>query len=288
MSRWSHSTILSAGILMLLESPVCSAQTNDLIRTDFGYVRFAAGDIARATEIGMEVHRTALDVLGIDVRFAMVDRALTKSDWGDTTTLGVPVYPWTFANGVVDLSVQPPDHILAHEMGHDLFRRHLVPSSQPNQYGTDAPDWLDEAVAIAFESADQKAERRCDTYRHLAAGTLISLDRFLDMDHPDLEPSPSAVDGNRKEDFALEISVSPDTPAYYAMSFAFHEYLVDRLGSRSVLGEIARAFVSGAGLEGWIIHRAKFPLPVKNIVQMERDFLSWIRSHQSYHCSMFE
>lgn len=255
-----------------------------LTRTDFGYLQLAPRDVDRAAEIGRAVQRMARDILGIaDVRFLIVDGRHTKWRWGDTTPPGLPVYPWSFAHGTVAVA-QPPDHILAHEIGHDLFRRYVVPATRPGQYGTDAPDWLDESVAIAFEDAEQKAERRCEAFRHLKSGTLIPIDRYLRMEHPDLPPSPSAGDAGQSKNFASSPTVSALTPVFYAMSLAFFEYLVDRTGSTSILGDIARISNKGEAPDQWIKIKIAGTRSENSPAFLNQDFVTWLSADARYRC----
>lgn len=273
-----------AGLILVAHPLAGEARNLRLTRTDFGYLQLAPRDVDRAAEIGGAVQRMAREILGIaDVRFLIVDRRHTKLRWGDTTPRGLPVYPWRFARDSVTVA-QPPDDILAHEIGHDLFRRHVVPSTRPGQYGTDAPDWLDESVAIAFEDAEQKAERRCEAFRHLKAGTLISIDRYLTMEHPDLAATPSDGDAGQSRDFVSSPTVSALTPVFYAMSLAFFEYLVDRTGSFSILGDIGRIANKGEAPDRWIKIKIAGTRSEDSAAILNQDFVTWLSADERYRC----
>lgn len=177
---------------------------------------------------------------------------------------------------------QPPDDILPHEIGHDLFRRYVVPSTRPGQYGTDAPDWLDESVALAFEDAEQKAERRCEAYRHLKAGTLLPVDQYLTMEHPDLAATPR--DAGQSRDFVSSPTVSALTPVFYAMSLAFFEYLVDRTGSLSILGDIGRIANKGEAPDQWIKIKIAGTHSEDSAAILNRDFVTWLSADSRYRC----
>lgn len=271
-----------AGLILVAHPLAGEARNLRLTRTDFGYLQLAPRDVDRAAEIGRAVQLMAREILGIaDVRFLIVDRRHSKWRWGDTTSRGLPVYPWRFANGAVPVG-QPPDDILAHEIGHDLFRRHVVPGTRPGQYGTDAPDWLDEAVAIAFEDAEQKAVRRCEAFRHLKSGTLISIDRYLTMEHPDLAATPA--DAGQSRDFASSPSVSALTPVFYAMSLAFFEYLADRTGSTSILGDIGRMARKGEAPDRWIKIKIAGTHSENSAAILNQDFVTWLSADARYRC----
>lgn len=273
-----------AGLVLVAHPLAGEARNLQRTRTDFGYLQLAPRDVGRASEIGGAVQRMAREILGIaHVRFLIVDRRRTKWRWGDTTSRGLPVYPWRFARPSVTV-VQPPDDILAHEIGHDLFRRYIVPSTRPGQYGTDAPDWLDESVALAFEDSEQKAERRCEAFRHLKAGTLISIDRYLTMEHPDLAATPSAGDSDQSRDFVSSPTVSPLTPVFYAMSLAFFEYLVDRTGSLSILGDIGRIASKGEAPDRWIKIKIAGAHSADSAAILNQDFVTWLSADARYRC----
>lgn len=60
------------------------------------------------------------------------------------------VFPWSFSRSGAG-GPRLPTHVLPHEIGHALFIRFLVPRTGKDEYGSGAPDWLDEMAAIAFE-----------------------------------------------------------------------------------------------------------------------------------------
>lgn len=267
---------------MVLGSTIAMAHQDS--RGSFENEQLPERDVPLALEVRDKVKDAAERFLGLsEVRFVIVDAKTTRLRWGDTTPSGLAVYPWSFAHGPIDLSMRPPDHILAHEIGHDLFRRYVVPSSHSEQYGTDAPDWLDESVAIAFEDDEQKAERRCDAHRLFEGGELIPLKRFLQMDHPDLLIDPD-VSFEVQDDFQSSSIVSLETPSFYGMSLAFPEYLISQVGTPKVLGDVARAFVDGVDLEAWMAERTT----TSDVREMERDFHEWLSADPRYRCPINE
>ena len=77
------------------------------------------------------------------------------------------------------------DNIIPHEAGHSMFSAYsgvLRSGATPNQYGTQAPDWLDEGVAVWMESASMR-EKRMRPIR----GTTPSLAALVTMAHPGSE-----------------------------------------------------------------------------------------------------
>jgi hypothetical protein len=266
--------------------PRSEARCCKLVRTRFGYVWLAPRDVPLGIKTGDEVARAAREVLRIpNARFAIVDSRHSKYHWADTTRDGLAVYPWSYVHGTEYVAVQPPNSILPHEIGHDLLKRYLIPATHPGQYGTDAPDWLDEAVAVAFEEPDDQAQRRCEASSLLKSDGLIPLRRFLAMVHPDLAANKKALAGARTHTFVFDSSASKDTPAFYAMSIAFPEYLAAGTHSPAILAETIEAFRAGRPLDEWLPARLGGSGQDAGIDKMDRSFLEWLRSDSRYRCS---
>src|SRR4051812_8957294 len=265
---------------MLSSAPLRSeARCCRLVRTSFGYVSLAPRDIALGIETGNEIARAAKAVLRIPhARFAIVDARRSKYHWADTTPDGLAVYPWAFVHGTQYVAVHPPNSILPHEIGHDLLRRYVIAATHSGQYGTDAPDWLDEAVAVAFEAPQDQAQRRCEASSLLKSNALIPLHRFLTMDHPDLAANQSAQADGPTRTFTFDSSASKDTPAFYAMSIAFPEYLAAGTHSPAVLAEVIDAFRAGRSLDEWLSARVSGGSQDFGIEKMDRSFLEWLGS----------
>jgi hypothetical protein len=161
------------------------------------------------------------------------------------------------------------DSGIQHELNHVFFTAALVPSTRRFQYGGDAPDWLDEAVALAGESPKVKARRRVDFTDQVCAGRLVPLERFVVQQHP-LFASPAmqkfiaqqrdaakgapvmATIGEKQLDLPQHALAD-----FYAQSNAVAEFLAEDSGDPNVLGRIARSHqanleqTDGRG-EGWM------------------------------------
>jgi hypothetical protein len=280
---WLIGIVLASG----LPSAPLNSETRccRLVRTSFGYVSLAPRDVSLGIRTGNEVARAAREILRIpDARFAIVDARHSKYHWADTTPDGLAVYPWSFVHGTDYVAVQPPNSVLPHEIGHDLLRRYVIPATHPAQYGTDAPDWLDEAVAVAFETPEDQAQRRCEASSLLKSNALIPLRRFLTMDHPDLAANQKALAGGPARTFVFDSSASKDTPAFYAMSIAFPEYLAVSTHSPAVLAEVIDAFRAGRSLEEWLPTRLRASSQDFGIEKMDQSFSGWLRSDTRYQC----
>lgn len=272
---------ISFGAAILLLTPLMasavagSPERGSSISTIFGHVRVDGGNIREATEEGKAAHSAARNVLRLnDPRFYIVDVDYTSRKWGDQSSDGASIYVWPFKESKQQ---RPPVHLLRHEIGHDLFIRYLVPSTNPDQYGGDAPDWLDEMAAVAFEGETLRATRRRSAVRYAREAKLIPLQRFLTMIHPEMEAG--SIPPSSDQTVTAFEPASDDTPQFYDMASAFYDFLVARTKNPAIVAELAAAFRKGEPLEQWILTR----LGHKNGIQaLNADFQAWIASDARY------
>lgn len=254
--------------------------------TRFGHVQVSPADLRSAITEGEAAHEAAGTVLGLHgVRFTIVEAAGTSARWGERSADGSPRYVWPFDGGRRPGWQPPPAFLLRHEVGHDLFIRYLVPStragqSRAGQYGGDAPDWLDEMAAIAFEGDPMRAMRRRAAVRHAADGTLIPLPRLLTMVHPELAAGTMPAAGGMPG--AAYVPKSGETASFYATAAALYEYLVERTGNSAIVAELARAFRAGERLDHWLPVRTGHGSGTSGLDALNAGFLSWIASDQRY------
>ena len=247
----------------------------------FGYVEVHELDVRTATIEGLAATQAAKEILGLpDVRFAIVEASYSDIGWGELSPEKYPTYRWAFKNGADSRSLRPPDYVLRHEIGHDLFVRYLVPSSKTGQYGGDAPDWLDEMAAVAFEAEEQKASRRRAAAMLARTSRLIPLPRFLSMTHPELNgghapPSP-------EETFRMTRPASDETLPFYLTVRAFYDFLVDKTRSTAVVADLAAAFRRKEPLDRWILAQTGRADQRDSLDGLNADFLKWIESDDRY------
>lgn len=272
-------------VALLVSSTTASFATgaSDIVRVDtsFGYVEVGADDVRTAIDEGLAAQVAAREVLALpNVRFGIADLRGANSKWVSLSPNGTPVYSWVFSDKAGDRKLVPPSYVLRHEIGHDLFIRYLVPSSTDDQYGGDAPDWLDEMAAVAFEGEALKASRRRDAARFTRNATLIPLSRFLTMTHPEVTARPASPPS--KQAVRIRLATSEDSPRFYAMSCAFYEFLVERTKSAAIVAELASAFRNGEPLERWILARTGYRGRSDGLEALNADFLAWIASDERY------
>ena len=266
-------------LLTLLGAPATTSNVEHEynVKTTFGHVCVHAGDVEEVTKEGEAAYLAAKSVLGLqNPRFSIVDVDLTSHEWGDLSSDGRPIYVWQFKKGSNPPSQPPPTYLLRHEIGHDLFIRYLVPSTTPDQYGGDAPDWLDEMAAVAFEGEALRAGRRRTSVRAAGEGKLIPLQRFFTMAHPEMAAGSIPVSTDRRAT-AFDAQ-SNDTLQFYSMASSFYDFLVSRIKNDAIVAELAAAFRRGEPLEQWILARTGY----SSIQALNAQFENWIASDPRY------
>lgn len=237
------------------------------VKTGFGYVLVSPEDVPAAINEGYATKLAAEKVLSLkNVTFAVVEEGSGDFQWGGTAG-GFKTYTWTFPHGPRRFKPRPAITLLRHEIGHDLFAR-LVPTASDNQYGTDAPDWLDEMAAVAFEGSDQRSSRRRDAKNK----GLLTLTTLLRMTHPELG---APVVREAGQAFAAGPVSSDQTIPFYATVSCLYEFLSEKTGDEGIVAELAAAFTRGEDLELWLPDRLGYDRRRESLEQMNADFLRW-------------
>ena len=274
---------LVSAVMVSLASSGLAGGLDGVVRTEstFGYVEVSATDTKTAIEEGQAAQAAARNALALpDVRFGIADLDGKHAQWVNLAADGRPVYTWVFSRKPGDQKSVSPSHVLRHEIGHDLFIRYLAPSSTVDQYGGDAPDWLDEMAAVAFEGPAQTESRRRLAARYAREATLIPLGRFLTMTHPEFASRPPP-DPSRQT-VRIRLASSEETPRFYVMCRAFYDFLVGRTKSPSIIAELATAFRKGEPLDRWILARTGQKGRKGDLAALNAEFLAWIASDQRY------
>ena len=268
-------------LLVSLHAPALEAEPV-VVEKDatFGHVLVAHDDVETAIREGDAVWSAAQRVLAISAgQFDIVDLRYSAAEWGERSPAGHPIYPWQFAKGPTNAAIPPPAYLLRHEIGHDLFVRYLVPSTKADQYGGDAPDWLDEAAAVAFEGDMLRDLRRRATVRYAREKRLIPLARFLTMIHP--EEAAQSIPAASGRQMTVFTAASDDTEVFYAMASAFYDFLVVRSGKSAILAELAVVARDPVALKRRILLRTGHS-PKDGLAALNIDFLTWIETDPRY------
>ena len=236
------------------------------VKTGFGYVFVAAEDVPAAIKEGYAAQAAAEKIFLLrNVTFAVVEEGSGDFRWGETRD-GLKTYTWTFPNGPRRFKPRPAITMLRHEIAHDLFDR-LVPTTSGGQYGTDAPDWLDEMASVAFEGIERRSSRRDDAQ----SNGLLPLTTLLRMTHPELG---APVVREAGQAFAAGPASSDRTIPFYATVSCLYEFLSEKTGRKSIVAELAGAFRRGENLETWLLDRLGYGKR-GSLEQMNTDFLRW-------------
>jgi hypothetical protein len=267
---------LFAGFAMLDQTGISNYQVCERIETNFGYVLSSKKFVKGSIREGVAAKSKAKSELGLsDIKFGIVDENCGRYGWGEPDENNVAVYPWALREA--NSSETPPSEIqvLRHEIGHNLFIRFLIPNTRANQYGGDAPDWLDEMAAVSFEDSDSRALRRCELSLYARTSGLLPFKRFLSMAHPEhrIKTSPSQSSG-----YSPSAPNSNESPIFYAMVSGFDEYLRARLEGRRVIPELASAFRRGKPIGEYIVSQLKLPNLGGNFRELDADFKAWMAS----------
>jgi len=202
--------------------------------------------------------------------------------------------PWrpTAANAVGAVETT---NILAHELGHRLFAAEIWPErgAQGRNYGTTAPDWLDETAAILLETADDTKRRR-KLFSALAnADNVLLLADFFEAKHPSLTNKKIADAIDKARNKARETGSDPvtvrvtlraprltwDNPAaFYAQTRAFVDFLLERTGEERVFLEIAEHLEAGGDMGSWLAESATARAAGlgPDLPALERQWQDWI------------
>ena len=151
---------------------------------------------------------------------------------------------------------------LRHEVGHAMYAAMYWPdanTTSQGRYGTPAPDWLDEAVAIAMEPAEAQA-------RYLAAFIGVARSRprevpdlasFLALEHPVRGAGlSSALARGPKSDSGVQMMVTgggfPGLETFYGQSLLTGLFLAETSGNPQILAPISQAIAEGLDFHAWL------------------------------------
>jgi hypothetical protein len=192
---------------------------------------------------------------------------------------------------------------IQHELGHLWFASTYVSEGSQdtqelarsgNQYGTSAPDWLDEASAIVLETdylTNVRRKRVADTVGSGNDELIPSLLELTSMTHPVLSVDRELIPMHEGSNISIGVNIRPDRKIsgdardsgwFYAMVRAFVDFLIDNSGDPLVLKSIASELAKGASLSDWLAsspHREDFG---GSVDEMDRMWRAWLRSYREY------
>ncbi|MGO3127898.1 MAG: hypothetical protein ACTIJY_07495 [Luteimonas sp.] len=152
---------------------------------------------------------------------------------------------------------------LRHEAGHAMYAAMFWPDavgSLEQRYGTPAPDWLDEAVAISMETPESQA-------RHLAAFVDVAKQRrreipgfteFLGAEHPVRSAALArALSRGPRSDSGVQMMVTSASgfeglETFYGQSLLTGLFLAETSGDPRILAPISIAIAEGLDFGAWL------------------------------------
>ena len=188
------------------------------------------------------------------------------------------------------------DGAIAHEIGHLLFNRYFDgpetgSADRSTRYGSSAPDWLDEAAAVALENDAQTRSRYVAAREaYNADGTVLAfpLDTYLSMDHPLLQSAQALKTLKRGSTGAVMLSgdeadafleASGGNPAvFYRQTRMFIDYLMETSGDPRILYAIAEAYRDGSDLSGWLARSGGENGLPETLEALETEFEAWAKA----------
>ncbi len=204
-------------------------------------------------------------------------------------------------------SIQDPEietGIIAHELAHMWFihgrwnKDNNNSETSSRQYGSNAPDWLDEIVAVLTETngMTQGRQTRLDTIitsDGLAA--LWPLKTYFTMEHPvhkktqDLLKMRETLGESRIEGgtttfrltgeearkfLATDSTQKPGN--FYTQSRAFADFMIETSGRPYIFDDITSTIKSGGSVQIWLSKTgAQYGLP-NNIDALQKQWQAWV------------
>lgn len=194
------------------------------------------------------------------------------------------------APGKVPLSLASPG-VVSHEIGHMLFMHGIWGSSaviEPNQYGSTAPDWLDEAAAITAEDDALTHSRRQEFNTALQTQQPLSLTALFAAQHPHAnsnlrqEAQKNAQESSNGVSIAVSSSAENPRALFYGQIRALLDYLQDKSGDKPYMRSITKHLKSGQTMSSWVHKYGQdFGLP-KTIDELELSFTEYLKGSSLY------
>ncbi|KLI99098.1 hypothetical protein WQ56_13195 [Luteimonas sp. FCS-9] len=151
---------------------------------------------------------------------------------------------------------------LRHELGHAQYRAAYWPDAESvdGQYGTPAPDWLEEAAAVRMEGDAARAQYERNFFAALRTESpaVLPLAQFLAHTHPVVAQRQALMQssGVQTPSGIQVMTMSGDgaraASLFYSQSMLFADFLDQTSIQPHILGAISDAIAAGADFESWL------------------------------------
>ena len=260
------------------------AQTQAALRVSgpFGSVTAQEGSHRRQAVAAVKaVRRESWKYLKVrGVKFQFVDQKSVRAGQALPPRPDEIPFHWQFPPSP-DVSRQAEGALiglLRHELGHQVFLRRVLVPSRRDGYGSDAPDWLDEAAAIVMETPEMKDQRRAMARMLAAQGKLLPLGDFLAMSHPEAK---SGVD--RLASASPNGTFVPKNPfqtlIFYSQCQVFTDFLISKTGEPDILRKLADAIGRNEDYVAVLVEEIAIGAGQNSLDEINSMFLSWVREH---------
>lgn len=196
--------------------------------------------------------------------------------------------PWPFrAGGAPGSDAHHGDvrSALRHEIGHALYLSLMLGNTRRNQYGGEAPDWLDEAAAMMGETPDATRLRRIQFAEAVSAGRVPSFSQLIAAEHPlfgdaylrlAMANAQKAGEPTVLKINPAETRIDPVAIAdFYASSRALADYLIERSGDDRILARISEELRIGGTSGDWLARLSADGLLPFRPDEADADFAIW-------------
>lgn len=143
-------------------------------------------------------------------------------------------------NSDIEYFLRPssPNQVLMHEFGHAIFYAKVQSHAAGFfGYGTVAPDWLDEAAAILFETDLEKTRRISYLFRDREIRFQFDVAALLNAKHP----HQNADIAFRSHANSTAANTDMSALEFYSFSYLFTLYLIDRSENDCIVSELGRS-----------------------------------------------
>ncbi len=184
--------------------------------------------------------------------------------------------------------------IVPHELGHVWLSAHFDPRPLANpepepghRYGSNLPDWLDEAAALLMETGTIAARRRQGVVETLRSGQFLPLAKLFTAEHPALgmaalaAAQAQAEAGNKVGTVIVATGADDKAATFYQQSISVASYLIERTGNQQIMAVIARAHRDGQSMETWLADQGQVYGLASSIPELDAAWVAWAKSNYS-------
>lgn len=282
-----HRKILSIGVMAALLIGLMPAgggwaRANGASRVSgaFGSVTAQEGSHRRQALAAVKaVRRDSWKYLKVrGVRFDFIDQKNVRAGQALPSRGDDILFHWEFPPST-DISRQAEGALIGlirHELGHQVFLRRVLPPGKRDSYGSDAPDWLDEAAAIVMETPQMKDQRRVVARMLAAQGKLLPLGDFLAMPHPEAKSA-----GDRPASASPNGTFAPQNPlqtlVFYSQCQVFTDFLISKTGEAAILRKLADTIGRNEDYVAFLVQEIAIEGGQSSIDDVNSMFLGWVR-----------